>query len=168
MTSHLLLLPSGVASAVLASSAAELFAPSLVSGVEREALSSIAWLVVPLASWIVLSKWVSLQIAGFLLLLSFAFISRKRHPFLSKHLKEALSFQFSIALLTVLIAIGCAIALFWKTSSDTTSPYVGLILALTIALPLLTLLQLVTAISAAFKAAQGKPYRYPLSWRLWT
>lgn len=169
MTGHFLLLPSGVASAVLAYSAASLFAPSFYSGAERDALGSIAWLVVPIASLILLSKWVGFQIAGLFLTLSFVFISRKRHPFISGHIKEALNFQLSIAISSLLISLLFAIALFltWRLGTDVSDQYVVLILGITIALPIFAVFQIGAAIMAILKAAQGQVYRYPLIWRVW-
>jgi uncharacterized Tic20 family protein len=169
MFGHLLLLPSGVASAVLAIHAIALFAPSLYSETERVAAESIAWLAAPLASMILLPRWIGFQFAGFFFILSIAFFSRNRPAFISQNIKAALNFQLSIAISSLLFSILFVVFLWliWSHGVDTNARYVNLILVMTILLSFFGIFQISACAIAASRAIQGKTFRYPLALQFW-
>lgn len=75
-------------------------------------------------------------------------LKKDLHPFVDDQGKEALNFQISVALASVLCF---------------------LLMVVVIGFPLLALLSVVAivlTVIAGIKANEGQPYRYPFSWRL--
>jgi uncharacterized Tic20 family protein len=75
-------------------------------------------------------------------------IKKDRHAFISEHGKEALNFNITITLYTLIAFLLCFVV-------------VGFVL-----LPLLLLLHVILTIIASVRASDGLPYRYPLTLRL--
>jgi uncharacterized Tic20 family protein len=169
MFGHLLVLPSGIASAVLAIHAIALFTPSLYSETERAAAESIAWLAAPLVSMILLPRWIGFQFAGFFFILSIAVLGRKRHSFIRQTLKAALNFQLSIAIASLVFSIVfvASLWLIWQGGIDTNARYVNLILGMTVLLSIFGIFQISGCAIAALRAIQGKTFRYPLAFQFW-
>ncbi len=75
-------------------------------------------------------------------------VKRDAHPYVDDQGKEALNFQISVSIYTIVSALLILIV-------------VGIVL-----LPMVMLFHIVMMIVAAIKAGKGEPFRYPLTLRL--
>lgn len=80
--------------------------------------------------------------------LIFWLVTRENHPFLDDQGKEALNFQISVSIYSIITAVLCLVL-------------VGFVL-----IPLVGLFWIIVPIIAAIKANSGEWYRYPLTIRL--
>ncbi|RJK97237.1 DUF4870 domain-containing protein [Vallicoccus soli] len=99
----------------------------------------------------VLAAWLALGFLGPLVVLA---VQGGRSPFVRRHATEALNFQLTLLLLTVVASVLAIVTL-----------GVGLLVVLPIGVVVLVY-ALVATVRATVRASSGRDYRYGLSWRI--
>lgn len=97
-------------------------------------------------------------------LLIILLVTRNKHPFVDKSVKESLNFTLSIGLYLAIwmsIWVGSCFATFTNISS----PFGAIFMISSFVIPLLFLVHFLVIVLGSIQAAKGNAYKYPLSIR---
>lgn len=137
-------------------------------------LAGLSWLPVALLAWSPGNLFVPVPLINIIITLIIWRWRRDLHDFIDEQGRESLNFQLAqliyaaiaLTLFVLLLVVSFAVSLRLGNVDWVTNTFGLLFIVSGLLLFGLVLFQVIVTISAAIKALQGLPYRYPLTWRL--